>query len=68
VTETTVESIFGVKPGIVWFEINKKWSKHHRQYSESNRLAARISLCCFGLAGHENKITVEQRIGQWSCQ
>jgi hypothetical protein len=39
-TEATVESIFGIKAGIVWEALNQNGPSSMDKYCESNRLEA----------------------------
>jgi hypothetical protein len=60
-TETTVESIFGVKAGIVWEALNKNGPSTIDNIVKATGLRRELVYGALGWLGRENKITVERR-------
>jgi|WetSurMetagenome_2_1015567.scaffolds.fasta_scaffold326464_1 hypothetical protein len=60
-TETTVESIFGTKAGIVWEALNKNGSSNIGNLVKATSLSREEVYSALGWLGRENKINVEKR-------
>ena len=60
-TETTVESIFGVKAGIVWQALNQNGPSTIGDLVKTTSLSRELVYGALGWLGRENKILVERR-------
>ncbi len=60
-TETTVESIFGTKAGIVWKALNQNGSSKIRDLVKSTSLSREEINGALGWLGREGKIKVEKK-------
>ena len=60
-TETTVESIFGIKAGIVWQALNQNGSSNIGDLVKSTSMSREEVYGALGWLGRENKIVVEKR-------
>jgi predicted ArsR family transcriptional regulator len=60
-TETTVESIFGVNAGIVWEVLNKKGSCTIKDLMKNTSLSREEVYGALGWLGRENKISIEMQ-------
>jgi len=59
--ETTVESLFGTKAGIVWKALNQNGSSNIRNLVKSTSLSREEIFGALGWLGREDKIFVEQK-------
>ena len=59
--EITVESIFGVKAGIVWEVLNQNGPSNIDNLVKVTGLRRELVYGALGWLGRENKITVERR-------
>ena len=60
-TETTVESIFGAKAGIVWEALNKNGPSNIRDIAKATGMRRELVYGALGWLGREDKISVERR-------
>jgi hypothetical protein len=60
-TEPTVESIFGVKAGIVWKTLNQNGPSNIGDLVKTTSMSREEIYGALGWLGRENKITVERR-------
>ena len=60
-TEITVESIFGVKAGIVWEALNTKGASTVGDIAKATHLRRELVFGAIGWLARENKIDVERR-------
>jgi len=60
-TETTVESIFGAKAGIVWEALNKNGPSNIGDIAKATGMRRELIYGALGWLGRENKISVERR-------
>ncbi len=60
-TETTVESIFGSKAGIVWEALNQNGPGTIGDIVKATGLRRELVYCGLGWLARENKITMERR-------
>jgi hypothetical protein len=60
-TETTVESIFGTKAGIVWEALNKNGPGTVDNIVKATGMRRELVYGALGWLGRENKIVVERR-------
>jgi hypothetical protein len=60
-TEITVESIFGLKAGIVWEALNKNGPSSIGDIEKATGLRRELVFGALGWLGRENKISVERR-------
>jgi len=60
-TETTVESIFGVKAGIVWEVLNKNGPSNIGDIAKATGMRRELVYGALGWLGREDKISVERR-------
>jgi len=61
VTETTIESIFGVNAGIVWEVLNKKGPCTIEDLVKNTSLSREEVYSALGWLGRENKISIEMQ-------
>jgi hypothetical protein len=59
--EMTVESVFGVKAGIVWESLNQNGPSTIGDIVEATSLRRELVYGALGWLGRENKIAVERR-------
>ena len=59
--EITVESIFGVKAGVVWEALNKNGPSNIGDIAKATSLRRELVYGALGWLGRENKITVERQ-------
>ena len=59
--ETTVESLFGTKAGIVWRALNQNGSSNIRNLVKSTSLSREEVFGALGWLGRENKLVMEQK-------
>ena len=59
--EITIESVFGVKAGIVWGVLNQNGPSTIRDIAKATGLKRELVYGALGWLGLENKITVERR-------
>ena len=60
-TEMTIESVFGVKAGIVWGVLNQNGPSTIGDIVKATGLRRELVYGALGWLGRENKITVERR-------
>jgi phosphoglycerol transferase MdoB-like AlkP superfamily enzyme len=60
-TETTVESIFGAKAGIVWEALNKNGPSNIGDIAKATGMRRELIYGALGWLGREDKISVERR-------
>ena len=60
-TEMTIESVFGVKAGIVWKVLNKNGPSNIGDLVKNISMSREEVYGALGWLGRENKITVERR-------
>jgi hypothetical protein len=60
-TETTVESIFGVNAGVVWEALNEKGPCTIAELARITSLSREEVHGALGWLGRENKITLQRR-------
>jgi hypothetical protein len=60
-TEQTVESIFGIKAGIVWQALNQNGSSNIGDLGKSTSMSREEVFGALGWLGRENKILVEKK-------
>jgi phosphoglycerol transferase MdoB-like AlkP superfamily enzyme len=60
-TETTVESIFGAKAGIVWEALNKNGASNIGDIAKATGMRRELVYGALGWLGREDKISVERR-------
>jgi hypothetical protein len=60
-TETTVESIFGAKAGIVWEALNKNGPSNIGDIAKATSMRRELVYGALGWLGREDKISVERR-------
>jgi hypothetical protein len=60
-TETTIESVFGVKAGIVWGVLNQNGPSTISDIAKATGLRRELVYGALGWLGRENKISVEKR-------
>jgi len=60
-TEMTIESVFGVKAGIVWGVLNQNGRSTIGNIVKARGLKRELVYGALGWLGRENKITVERR-------
>ena len=60
-TETTVESIFGAKAGIVWEALNKNGPSNIGDIAKATGMRRELVYGALGWLGREDKIFVERR-------
>jgi len=60
-TEATVESIFGIKAGIVWETLNQNGPSSIDNIVKATGLRRELVYGALGWLGRENKIAVERR-------
>jgi hypothetical protein len=60
-TETTVESIFGMNAGVVWEALNEKGSGNVDNIVKATGLKRELVYGALGWLGRENKIVMERR-------
>ena len=60
-TEPTVESIFGVKAGIVWKTLNQNGPSNIGDLVKTTSMSREEIYGALGWLGRENKITMERR-------
>jgi len=60
-TETTVESIFGAKAGIVWEALNKNGPNNIGDIAKATGMRRELVYGALGWLGREDKISVERR-------
>jgi hypothetical protein len=60
-TEMTIESVFGVKAGIVWGVLNQNGPSTIGDIAKATGLKRELVYGALGWLGRENKITVERR-------
>ena len=60
-TETTVESIFGAKAGIVWEALNKNGPSNIGDIAKATGMRRELVYGALGWLGREDKISVERR-------
>ena len=60
-TETTVESIFGAKAGIVWEALNKNGPSNIGDIAKATGMRRELVYGALGWLGREGKIAVERR-------
>jgi hypothetical protein len=65
-TETTVESVFGIKAGIVWEALNKSGPTTIDNIVKATGLRRELVYGALGWLGRENKISVNGQEEQWS--
>ena len=61
ITEATVESIFGIKAGIVWEALNQNGPSSIDNIVKATGLRRELVYGALGWLGRENKIIVERR-------
>ena len=59
--ETSVESLFGIKAGIVWQTLNKNGASNIRNLVKATRLSREEVNAALGWLGREDKIVLEQK-------
>ena len=59
--ETTVESLFGTKAGIVWKALNQNGSSNIRNLVKTTSLSREEIYGALGWLGRENKLVMEQK-------
>jgi hypothetical protein len=60
-TETTVESIFGAKAGIVWEALNMNGPSNIGDIAKATGMRRELVYGALGWLGREDKISVERR-------
>jgi hypothetical protein len=60
-TEMTIESVFGMKAGIVWGVLNQNGPSTIGDIVKARGLKRELVYGALGWLGRENKITVERR-------
>jgi phosphoglycerol transferase MdoB-like AlkP superfamily enzyme len=60
-TETTVESIFGAKAGIVWEALNKNGPSNIGDIAKATGMRRELVYGALGWLGREDKISVDRR-------
>jgi hypothetical protein len=60
-TETTVESIFGAKAGIVWEALNKNGPSNIGDIAKATGMRRELVYGALGWLGREDKVSVERR-------
>ena len=60
-TEATIESVFGVKAGIVWQVLNQNGPSSINDIVKATGLRRELVYGALGWLGRENKISVERR-------
>jgi hypothetical protein len=60
-TEMNIESVFGIRAGIVWESLNQNGPSTVGEIVKATGLRRELVYGALGWLGRENKITVEQR-------
>jgi len=63
-TETTVESLFGTKAGIIWEALNQNGASNLANLVKTTSLSREDVYGALGWLGRENKLVVCRRDGQ----